>query len=543
MKQRSATQARAPLVVLVVLALLFMGISALAYPTLSSENGRDNPSDSVGRANLASDGGDDDPEGSDGEGYIVKGVVVNERGQPIAGAHVQLFRIVAEGRPNDEPMLRAGKSVTTDGEGNFGFRGVEQGGYTLLTEARGYQPDRQQIRVHEDTRLKVVLKLAGSEPEPPVESSSLRGVVMNEKGDPIPGALVQLFRLRNNGRGDRDTDLRPVMTATTDREGNFGFRNLEQGGYSLLAEARGYRPDRQQVKIHGDTWIRVILKPAMEPESPHFTIHATPVDGDGDGHPDDVMITAFDGTGRPLGGVMIHIDGIYVGATSYQGWLLDLDHRPGPHEVVGMFRDQRAETRFVVPGGRPHPGDPDPGEPGMGLLEGLVYSANDPVPGALVEIISEDLHFRTITGRGGAFLFEGIPAGRYVITVSMDGYHPYRDRIGIATGGNRIRVALEPVGEEPDPPVDTSSVEGVVVNPDGDIIQGGSGYVTAHHDALDIVLVTRIVRDGTFHFPKVPAGLITLTITMEGYHQVTVTLRAPPGETAEITVPLRPVRG
>src|SRR5215203_5108159 len=60
----------------------------------------------------------------------ITGKVVNESGQPLAGAYV-LLRVINS---------QTGRSVTTDSEGNFAVSGLDAGLYTLFANAPAYTP-------------------------------------------------------------------------------------------------------------------------------------------------------------------------------------------------------------------------------------------------------------------------------------------------------------------------------------------------------------------------------------------------------------------
>jgi hypothetical protein len=67
-----------------------------------------------------------------------------------------------------------------------------------------------------------------------IASGSIAGVVQDEHGAPIPGALVSAFGPR-------------TATAVTDRGGRFEFRTLSPGPYLLRAHVSGYVGSRGEI--------------------------------------------------------------------------------------------------------------------------------------------------------------------------------------------------------------------------------------------------------------------------------------------------------
>jgi len=107
----------------------------------------------------------------------------------------------------------------------------------LLVRAPGFATRRIKSpgRMKEDT---IVL-----EPE-----QIIRGVVVNEEGDPLAGQPVVL-----------DPSFRPRQLTTTDPEGRFGFDNLDEHAGNLWVERDGFLPYRESPEA-GDDQIRVVLQ-------------------------------------------------------------------------------------------------------------------------------------------------------------------------------------------------------------------------------------------------------------------------------------------
>ena len=224
--------------------------------------------------------------------------------------------------------------------------------------------------------------------------------------------------------------------------------------------------------------------PDGKPILPPFMLHATPIDGDGDGTADDVIIYASRANFFPLGGVMIYIDGIYVGSTSFEGWLFASDFAAGFHRVRGLHYDDEAYTDFWVEGVV---------QPRFGSLKGVVMgmdgrdtsttdsALHHPIAGAKVEIFTpfpiaiddetqekeagdvrpDIVHYydSTTTDRSGGFSFEKVPVGRYMVRVTARGYEQYTGQISINPGEvTAVKVLLKPILP--------GSLTGIVLNGD-----------------------------------------------------------------------------
>ena len=157
--------------------------------------------------------------------FRVAGFLTNAvTGEPVRRASVTLqFLIGAQ-------PAQALYHVIADAGGHFEIAGAAQGQYQLWAERRGYPRQSfggaEGILVTED-RADIAFRMA--------PYAALTGKVVDESGDAISGAAIQLIRSElQNGR----RELRPALGAVTDDRGEYRIAALTQGRYYVSAYAR-----------------------------------------------------------------------------------------------------------------------------------------------------------------------------------------------------------------------------------------------------------------------------------------------------------------
>ena len=143
---------------------------------------------------------------------------------------VELYDPEGERLPRTEDTLVALEGTAhvaaPDESGRFAITGVPEGTYAIIALARGFMP-------MED---KIVLNLAGADiadvtlrlqemVEPPTEGSA-RGRIVLADGAPPLGIQVGLAGVD--------------LVAITDGQGEYAFRNVQEGVYALIASLAGY---------------------------------------------------------------------------------------------------------------------------------------------------------------------------------------------------------------------------------------------------------------------------------------------------------------
>ncbi len=146
-------------------------------------------------------------------------------GQPVRRAAITL-QYLAGPQP-----AQALYTVAADAGGHFEISGVAPGQYRLWAERRGYPRQsfggEQSLTMSAD-RTDIQFRMA--------PFAALTGKVVDENGDAIAGAAIQLIRseLRDGAR-----EFRPALSVVTDDRGEYRVASLTQGRYYVSAFARG----------------------------------------------------------------------------------------------------------------------------------------------------------------------------------------------------------------------------------------------------------------------------------------------------------------
>ncbi len=174
----------------------------------------------------------------------IAGTVFDASGEPIQGS------IVSAVREGADPSNFAGAGARVDADGNYRIEGVNDGTYTLSAIADGYQVATRSITITGSSTVDGVdfrLDVAGQ----------LRGRVVDERGNGIPGAFV--FALPSGA-----PDVGGGAPTETDAEGFFRVSAPSAGPCDLDAVARGFAPGG----ITG-------FQPSADPEGPRALITLT----------------------------------------------------------------------------------------------------------------------------------------------------------------------------------------------------------------------------------------------------------------------------
>ena len=173
---------------------------------------------------------------------IVRGRVTMPNGLAVAHAHVLLVA------PADVVQTRAG---LTDAQGRFEFRDVAAGKFRVSASKVGFAPvtypggpgvisgqlaDSRDVEVGAgETRDSGALHLA--------RFGTIAGQVLDERGDPMEGAQIQVLQLRYES-GRRRLTPAPAMAQPTDDLGRYRLFGLAPGQYVVAASVSGGRaPD------------------------------------------------------------------------------------------------------------------------------------------------------------------------------------------------------------------------------------------------------------------------------------------------------------
>lgn len=136
--------------------------------------------------------------------------------------------------------LPGGRGALTDAEGAFDFAELPAGRYTLTVSKSGFvnisYGQRRPFQPGTPLQLNDGQQLQGLEMRLP-RGSVIAGQILDEVGDPLPGASVRVMAYRY-AQGSRQ--LIPVGAAITDDRGAYRVWGLNPGDYYVSAAARNF---------------------------------------------------------------------------------------------------------------------------------------------------------------------------------------------------------------------------------------------------------------------------------------------------------------
>ncbi len=169
-------------------------------------------------------------------GYRIEGTVSDEAGNPLQGTIVTvrmaqvLNFLESDDELAEERDLGRLREVEVDANGEFAFDHLAEGIYQLEAKLEDFGTGVENaITCMGDEKVQRRELILGTE-------HRLAGIVRDEEGNPVPGAMVAAARTRP----------RPIFQAETvaDENGAFEMRGLPQGGYGISVVAEGYASAR-----------------------------------------------------------------------------------------------------------------------------------------------------------------------------------------------------------------------------------------------------------------------------------------------------------
>lgn len=176
---------------------------------------------------------------NDGEGILnpIKSSVVNgkkldDSGNPLKGALIGIFFDTSEEFTKDTAIT----TVMSADDGTFSFTDIPVGTYIVkeIETPKDYLLDEKSYIVEiTENEQTVELELVNV-----LKRGSIHGIKIDNLSNPLEGALIGLF----SADTAKFTKKNALMTATSDKEGNFEFNNLPVGKYIVkeLKAPKGY---------------------------------------------------------------------------------------------------------------------------------------------------------------------------------------------------------------------------------------------------------------------------------------------------------------
>ena len=166
-------------------------------------------------------------------GVSIGGQVVDEKGQPVAGAKIQIDN------PGNDPTLAENiqfgpdAAVKTDANGQWTSdmipRQFEQ--VSLLVTDKEHAETNVTVRPGTPDANKLVITMPNG--------FAIKGIVQDSHGNPIEGATVRQVRLNEENE----------HTETSDSSGAFNFKAMPAGELMLAVQAEGFAPGVQTIEV------------------------------------------------------------------------------------------------------------------------------------------------------------------------------------------------------------------------------------------------------------------------------------------------------
>lgn len=331
-------------------------------------------------------------------GITLTGRVIDPRGQAVPEGDV--FLLDRPAGPNDMDRALKGRepAATVAADGLFSIADLARGAPVhVVVRTSGYLTT--QVRsVRPPTEKPVVIRV---EPE-----AALVGRVVDEAGEPVPGARIDLrWQAFLPEEPDRPVGEPILRDTRADGEGRFEMRGLPAGTAQVSASAPAFVP-LEGVEVE-------LPRPAATGELRLVLERGALLQG---------RVTTA--AGEPVAAVRVGVSGASA-ATNDDGlyWLEGAEL--GRQEVIFLHPTHgRMAKPFAI----------QPGvnvldltfEPGVEVAGRVVDDTGRPVPGARVELTPEyrfdPRRYRDVAGEDGRFRLSPVVAGRYRLKAGADGF-------------------------------------------------------------------------------------------------------------------------
>ncbi len=427
-------------------------------------------------------------------------VLIDEGDTGCEGAYVRLTR-------DQDGRIVGGEADPT---GRVTIYGVRTGSYTLEARCEGYQSGEPlSLSVSEDAISEQVWRVRSG--------LTIRGMVVDAAGDPVPGATVGAYAKAKEG-ADPSVPRARASSRVTERDGTFIVSGLPPGTYELNCYGEfPVPPVPIEVELTGAGKEGVILKLA-----PNGTIAGRVVDEQGRPQPqlsvqfaavDDAFlrgstITRDDGTFTLENVVLGNVRLTVLGGP---GWGSDELHLAGSSDedgrgllvTVGEGTPTNVELRVEARGesirGKVLDGDDAPVADAFVSIARVSDSEAAAKSYSAVFARHRGNDAPVLTDADGKFEVTGLAAGKYAVFASRRGGGETTAE-SVATG-SIIELRIEATGE----------ISGVVHTPDGGSPTEFTVQATAKTGEVSYY-ETFFQTQGQWTIPKVSAGTFTVSV-------------------------------
>jgi hypothetical protein len=298
----------------------------------------------------------------------IRGRVTTHTGQPVSGAEVRLSGVAVA----QSMMNGLGQRVSTDVDGRYLLRGLLPGSYTLQVSSAGYGTvtygQRRARQPGRTIALATDQMLDGIDVTLP-RASTIGGVILDEDGEPLQGAAVQVLQVQD--AGGRLVAVPAPLPRRTDDRGRYRLFGLLPGTYIVAASVDA---ETSTADARGHSGYAPIFFPGTT-----VADAATRIDLDGDTNSVNLVFTPS--RAAQVRGVALDFEGPLIGGTAR----LIVSRRSGAMALEFPVAPLRSDGTFVFP--NVPPGDyvvqvrgDGPGRTGMFGYQDVSVSDVDPAP-------------------------------------------------------------------------------------------------------------------------------------------------------------------
>jgi hypothetical protein len=455
-------------------------------------------------------------------------IVTNEDGVLVEGAAIHVYGL----ERGERALAPLAADHRTDARGEA--RLIAPDGAVIEASHPEHGRGRASIDAGAQASLRVTITLSRT-PEF-TGDQRISGIVADARGRPIEGALITAHHEAR--RGSIESELHPLLEASSDGEGRFTLDGADSGSYSLSARADGYARAIVRSIAAGSDDVRLTLTPEAL-----------------------VRVRVRDGRGRAIAAVTVVVTR-RVGAIQEENLAIVSSYDAEAEVLVGGLPPGPVRVSAVAPGYAPSPShdaiareDPEALELTLdrgGRIEGTVTDEEGPLEGARVTLESRigdgssavPLEASALTDAQGAFALDGVPAGRRSFVVwAADHHGRLRDAVEVVAGETTDAgtIDLARVEEGETPRIEMAGI-GAVLAAEGDALV--IGRIVDGGGAAEVGLVAGDAILEIGGTSVVPLGFEGSIGRIRGPEGTTVTLRVRrlDGTIAVIAVPRRRIR-